>query len=79
MDDVKQDIAGVAYVNRAHLNRKAFVEQCDVPWEFSRKVLPDDVPTVNHLHKSLSSCAIVFHEAVGTVEEGSEFLLHTVL
>lgn len=79
MDDVKQDIAWVAYVNRTHLNRKAFVEHCDVPGKFSRKVVPDDVPTVDHLHKSLSSYAIVFHEAVGTVEEGSEFLLHNVL
>ena len=79
MDDVKQNIAGIAYVNRTHLDRKAFVEHFDVPWEFSRKVLPDNVSSVDHLHKSLSPNAIIFHEAVGKVEEGSEFRLHGIL
>ena len=79
MDDVKQNIAGIAYVNRSHLDRKAFVEHFDVPWEFSRKVLPDNVSSVDHLHKSLSPNAIIFQEAVGKVEEGSEFFLHGVL
>lgn len=79
MDDVKQNIAGIAYVNRTHLDGKAFVKQFDVSWEFSRKVLLNDVPTVDHFHKSLSSRAIIFHETVGKVEEGSEFFLHTIL